>query len=113
MNVLTEDAVILCDHGPGKVTIVATQDLVTIEQRRVLVARDPEGRDIVGCPNISTPNKPCMKTLDVKKGYSDLVFITGHAACLDTVTGLTDGTLPGTVFYKVKTPGQALVSEEA
>jgi hypothetical protein len=31
--------------------------------------------------------------------------------CLDTVTGLTDGTPPGIVTYKVRHAGQALVSE--
>jgi hypothetical protein len=39
------------------------------------------------------------------------VRIDGCAVCLDTVTGLTDGTPPGIVTYKVRSPGQTLVTE--
>jgi hypothetical protein len=111
MEFLTEDAVLVCDHELGTVSIAATQDLVTIEGRRVLVATDPEGRTISGCPNSGPTIKPCQKTLKVREGYSDLIRIDGRALCLDTVTGLTDGTPPGTVDYKVRRPGQDLVEE--
>jgi hypothetical protein len=33
--------------------------------------------------------------------------------CLDTVTGLTNGTLQGTVRYSVADPGQTFVSASA
>jgi hypothetical protein len=39
------------------------------------------------------------------------VRIDGRRVCLDTVTGLTDGTPPGTIKYEVRSPGQDLVSE--
>ena len=109
---LTEDAVLVCAHELGIVGIRATQDLVTIEGRRVLVAVDPESRPIVGCPNVGPTIKPCTTTLPVKQGYSDLIRIDGRKLCLDPVTGLTDGTPPGTVEYHVRSAGQALVAEE-
>ena len=84
---------------------------VRINGRRVLVEPNPVSRPIVGCPNAAPPSKPCLTTLAVQKGYSGLLSINGKRICLDTVTGLTDGTPPGTVKYKVRTPGQALVKE--
>lgn len=112
MKILTEDAVLVCLHELGRVDIEATQDLVTVEKRAVLVEADPEGRRITRCPNIGATIKPCTATLKVKQGYSDLVRIDGKRVCLDIVTGLTDGTPPGTVEYKVRTPGQEFVSEK-
>lgn len=111
MLFLIEDARLVCKHEMGKVNIVPTQDLVTVNQRRVLVESDPEGRPISGCPNIGPTIKPCTNTLVVKDGYSDLLWIDGRRVCLDTVNGLTDGTPPGTVKYIVRDPGQSLVSE--
>jgi len=108
---LTEDARLVCTHEQGVVGIVRSQDLVTIAGRAVLVATDPEGRPIVGCPNIGATIKPCTATLAVQEGYSEWLRIAGDRVCLDTVRGLTDGTPPGIVEYKVRHPGQELVSE--
>ena len=112
MNWLTEDARLLCTHKTGVVAIAATQSLVTIEGRRVLVDADPERKSIGGCSNIGPTIKPCTLTLRVEEGYSDLIRIDGNAVCLDTVTGKTDGTPPGTVYYNVARPGQDLVIEQ-
>jgi len=111
MKLMTEDAVVVCKHETGIVGIVATQGLVRINGSRVLVERNPEGRPIVGCPNAAPPSKPCLTTLAVQTGYSGLLSIDGKRVCLDTVTGLTDGTPPGIVKYKVRNPGQDLVTE--
>ena len=46
-------------------------------------------------------------------GYSTFLKIDGHKICLDTVRGLTDGTPPGVVEYKVRIPGQGLVAATA
>jgi hypothetical protein len=114
MKWLTEDAVINCKHELGIVHILLPlQGLVTIEGRKVLVQNDPERKPITGCPNIGATIKPCTKTLAVEQGYSAFLQIDGRAICLDTVTGLTDGTPPGIVKYKVSRPGQALVEEAA
>ena len=110
MRLLTEDAVLICNHMTGTVDAQPTQTLVTIEGRRMLVDANPEGRRISGCP-IQAPLKPCLLTLQVDEGYSHLLYIQGHRVCLDTVTGLTDGTPPGTVHYRVLQPGQNWVSE--
>jgi hypothetical protein len=110
MLALTEDAGLFCKHGPGKVSIEATQELVTIEGRRVLVEPDPVGRPISGCPSV-VPFKPCLTTLVVEKGYSQFIQVENRKLCLDTVTGFTDGTPPGVVMYEVRDAGQTFVSE--
>ena len=111
MKLLTEDAVLICNHVLGIVDIRATQDLVTIEGRQALVEDNPESRLIKGCPNIGATIKPCQQTLRVQTGYSDFIQIEGKRVCLDTVIGLTDGTPPGTVSYRVREPGQSFVSQ--
>lgn len=111
MFFLTEDSVLICDHIRGIVQNTTTQDWVTIENRRVQVEINPEGRPIKGCPNAGPGIRPCVTTLRVQKGYSDLIRIDGKRVCLDTVTGLTDGTPPGLVDYRVRDPKQSLVEE--
>jgi len=111
MLILNEDAGLYCKHGPGKVSIVATQNLVTVQKRRILVEIDPQGRPISGCPSV-VPFKPCTTTLVVDKGYSDFIRIENRRICLDTVTGFTDGTPPGVVKYVVRFAGQKFVSEQ-
>lgn len=112
MKWLTEDAIITCKHELGIVhLLLPLQDLVTIEGRKVLVQNDPENKLITGCPNIGATIKPCTKTLRVEAGYSSFLRINGREICLDTVTGLTDGTPPGIVKYAVRAAGQDLVVE--
>ena len=111
MFFLTEDAIIVCKHELGHAEKLPSQDWVTVEERRVLVEIDPEGRSITGCPNYGPGIRPCLTALKVKEGYSDLIRIDGKRVCLDTVTGLTDGTPPGIVKYKVNDPGQPFVEE--
>jgi hypothetical protein len=110
MRVLTEDADIRCQHITGKVTNQPSQHLVTIAGRRMLVEPDPEGRSIAHCSNVGATMKPCLVTLKVQTGYSAFVRIDGKRVCLDTVTGLTDGTPPGIVEYTVHDPGQRLIA---
>jgi hypothetical protein len=111
MKIITEDALLVCNHELGHVKNLPSQDWVTVEGRRVLVENDPEARPIGGCPNIGATIKPCTNTLKVDAGYSLFVRIGGKPICLDTVTGYTDGTPPSGVKYKVRTPGQEFVSE--
>jgi hypothetical protein len=109
MKFLTEDATLVCAHQ-GLVRVKPTQQLVTIDARRVLVERDPEGKDIDRCPNRGPSIKKCGKTLRVRVGYSTFLRIDGRRVCLDNLAGLTNGTPPGVVDYKVRDPGQSLVS---
>jgi hypothetical protein len=107
---ITEDARLVCHHG-GIVNVEPTQTLVTISGRRVLVEDNPASRTIAGCPFTGPMIKPCTNTLAVKEGYSNFVRMGGRRVCLDSVTGLTDGSPPGTVKYVVRVPGQNLVRE--
>jgi hypothetical protein len=109
---LTEDATLVCAHELGQVQNVPTQNVVTIENRRVLVATDPEGKAIKGCPNVGAAIKPCLTTLKVAVGYSPFLTVEDHRICLDSVTGFTDGTPPMTVKYKVRHAGQPFVGEQ-
>jgi hypothetical protein len=111
MDILTEDAVVVCAHEQGMVRNEPSQRWATVEGRAILVATDPQGRTIVGCPNLNplSGQKPCLETLRVREGYSAFVRVDGRQVCLDTVTGLTDGSPPGTFEYHVRTPGQRLV----
>jgi hypothetical protein len=97
MKLMTEDAIVVCTHQLGNVGNQPSQGLVTIGHRKVLVDNDPESRNVRLCPNIGVTMKPCTTTLKVVAGYSTFVKIDGHAVCLDTVTGMTDGTPPGIV----------------
>ncbi|GGI74024.1 hypothetical protein GCM10007973_08570 [Polymorphobacter multimanifer] len=110
MKWLTEDALLVCDHR-GKVDNRPSQAFVRIEGRRVLVATDPEGRGISGCPNANplAGIRPCLTTMKVDEGYSTLVRIAGRPVALDALKGRTDGTPPATVDYIVQRPGQSLV----
>jgi hypothetical protein len=110
MFVLTEIAVLCCKHVNGLVEQAISQDFVTVERKRVLVGPDPESRPITGCPQYGPGIKPCTHTLHVTEGYSTFIRIGGHRICLDSVTGLTDGTPPGIVKYNVRTAGQGFVS---
>jgi len=111
MFFITEDAVVVCQHELGIVQNVPSQNWVTVASRRVLVEVDPEGRSIKGCPMFGVGIRPCLTTLKVTAGYSNLIRINGQRLCLDTVTGLTDGTPPGLVKYKVNAAGQPFVQE--
>lgn len=108
MKALSKKAVIKCGHD-GIVSVVASQQLVTVAGEPVLVQPDPQGRGIVACPNIGLSVKPCTSTLAVRTGYSGFVTVRGHAVCLDTVTGPTDGVDAQIVMYTVRRPGQTLV----
>ena len=113
MLALTEDAILNCAHILGLVVIKTSQDFVTVAQRRVLVDSDPENRAIHCCPNINVGIKPCLHTLWVDKGYSEFVRIAGKRICLDSLEGITDGTPPRAVQYRVRTAGQDFVSGAA
>jgi hypothetical protein len=102
------ESLIKCDHD-GRVQNIAVQQWVTIEQVPVLVDADPEGRGIVACPNYGPTIKPCVTTLAVGVGYSTFIRVDGQRTVLSNLDGLTDGTPPGLVHYRVTDPRQLLV----
>ena len=109
---LTLGAVVHCGHE-GVVHVTASQSWVCAGGSVVFVDPDPAGRRITGCPNAGPTVKPCTLTLAVQAGYSAFVRIGGRAVALSTVDGLTDGTVPGTVHYTVRDPGQSWVGAGA
>jgi len=111
MEWVTTRAVIRCGHD-GTVENLPRQRWVTVSGAPVLVDDDPQGRAISTCPNVGPTMKPCARTLRVAAGYSAWLRVDGHAVVLSTLDGLTDGTLPGTVHYTVRDPGQSLVRSD-
>src|SRR5687768_11695156 len=99
MKVLTEDNVIRCPHR-ARVNVPPTQTLVRINGRRLLVTDDPENKTISLCPNSTFSGiNPCTRSLRPDVGYSTFVKIDGRAIVLDSLTGLTNGTPPGSYKY--------------
>jgi hypothetical protein len=108
---VTEAARIQCGHD-GWVRNHARQEWVTVEGSPVLVDSDPEGRPVIACPNVGATIKPCSTTLKVIVGYSPWLTIDGRRIVTSNLDGLTDGTVPGTVHYTVRNPGQMLVEAD-
>ena len=112
MKLVTVRAVVRCGHD-GRVQNVASQHWVTVDGDDVLVDDDPQGRTVAGCPNIGPTMKPCTTTLAVQTGYSTWIRVDGDRVALSGLDGLTDGTVPGTVHYTVRDPGQTFVGADA
>lgn len=112
MKWVTVTATVKCGHD-GRVKNVASQHWVRADGADVLVDNDPQAKTIVACPNFGPTMKPCTTTLRVHKGYSSFIRVGGRAVVLDNLDGLTDGTLPGTVHYDVRQPGQTFVSADS
>jgi len=111
-KIITQAAVLQCDHLTGIVGIAASQRLVTIMNVPILVKGDLISRPIAGCPiPASGGSKPCLTTINETKGHSSLLFIRGKAVCLEALKGLTDGVPPGSINYTVNSAGQNLVVE--
>lgn len=119
MRVLTESAILRCDHG-GVVGLSPRQDWVRIEGRRLLVEDDPLGRPVRGCPMITPTTPACAVTVSVSQAPSYAAFVhvrsrgdKARRMCLDTTTGHTDWARLATVSYSVASPGQSFVVVKA
>ena len=110
MHVLTAAAAIFCAHGPGRISAVPRQRFALIDGVPVLTRGDTLGRSIAGCPPIP-PLKPCLVTISENEGHSNLLFIDGQPALLDTLRGITSGDPPGAVDYTARAAGQRLVRQ--
>jgi hypothetical protein len=106
---VTRDARVVCRHERGRVELINSQDWVRVEGVPLLVAPDPVGRPIKGCPNFSIGIKPCLTTLAVRVGYSTFVAVDGRPVVRSALAGFTDGTPPGVIDYVVRDPAQQLV----
>lgn len=108
---LTEQADVRCTHRLGRAPQHASQQWVRVQGVPILVAPDPVGRTIGGCPNVGVAIKPCQKTLPIRTGESSYIAVDGHRVIRSDLTGFTDGTPPGAVRYEVLSPAQDLVGE--
>lgn len=106
--VLTETATMLCSHG-GKVTIPATQHILTINGMAALVQGDEAGGVVAGCTNtvVAAGQKPCTKTLPATAGIATKLQVGGKPVLLQSATGQTDSTPPGT--WQVAFAGQTML----
>jgi archaellum component FlaF (FlaF/FlaG flagellin family) len=107
-KMLTTAAKVKCSHQ-GSVTITsAGQSVLEVDGNSVLVMGDLVGKTISGCtltPSQST--KPCTSTTSMIVGDAQTVEAGGKAVLLETATGLTDSTPPGT--WSVEDAGQSSV----
>ena len=113
MKFLVQSSLLTCDHGSGVVAIGALQAMVHVNGVAVMVQGDFEAKGIAGCANAGPSIKPCTTTTAVTKGYSGHVFINNIPVALDDLEGVTDGTPPSTIPFKVRTVSQTLVDTEA
>ena len=116
MRVLTEEAVLKCDHG-GVVDIKRRQEWVRIAGIAVLIEDDPLHRPVHRCPMITPTTPACAKTISIDEGKSYAAFVRvktkgddPRRLCLDTTTGKTDWSRIATVNYTVSKPGQDFVT---
>jgi len=113
MNILIQTSLLTCDHGSGVVAIGTLQSMVFINGVAAMVKGDFEAKGVAGCANAGPSIKPCTSTTAVNKGYSSHVFINNIPVALDDLEGVTDGTPPSTIPFKVRTPAQYFVDCEA
>jgi archaellum component FlaF (FlaF/FlaG flagellin family) len=107
-KVLTTAAQIKCSHQ-GTVTVSsAGQSVVEVDGSSVLVMGDLVGKSVSGCTLTPSQNsKPCTTTTSMIVGAATRMEAGGNAVLLETATGLTDSTPPGT--WSVQDAGQSSV----
>ena len=110
---LLATAEVRCAHETGVVAMKTSQTLVTVMGQPIVVEADPVGCAIAGCNNVNvfTGLLPCLLTLTVERGYSDLVRVQGCRAVRLDLVGKTSGTPVQTQDYSSRRPGQDLVAE--
>jgi CheY-like chemotaxis protein len=92
---LSRHSLLVCEH---------LGEVVLPEGDGPLTEKDLGGAAIVGCPNAGPGLKPCTAILPPDGGLADRHAPDGSRFVLKSVTGLTNGTPPGTVRYRVEIP---------
>ena len=94
-KVITEAAKVICPHG-GTITFTASQQLLQIDDKAVLVQGDEATVSISGCTttNASAGQAPCV-TITLLAGMATSVTVSEKPVLLETATGLTSSTPPG------------------
>ncbi|MEJ3748621.1 hypothetical protein WEI85_35740 [Actinomycetes bacterium KLBMP 9797] len=109
-TVLTDAATIQCVHagapGTGTAALGASQERLTVRGSPVLVGDDLTNVTITGCTLTGPPGtKPCAHTASTLTGGAARLTAGGAPVLLDTASGATDSTPPGT--WTVVAPGQS------
>jgi len=108
--VVTKDSTVVCAHQ-GTVTLVPSQTKLTVGGAAVLVAGDIAGKPIGGCltvPSIPAGTVACAATAsELPGGTAHQLTVGGKPVLLDSVNGLTAGTVTGTPqTWSVQSVGQ-------
>ena len=107
-KVLTTAATIKCSHQGDVQASSAGQSQLEIDGKPALVDGDLVGKQIAGCKlPTSQSTKPCMSTTSMLVGAATKLEAGGKPVLLETATGLTDSTPPGT--WMVQDAGQSSV----
>ena len=105
-KVLTTAAKIQCSHQGMVQVPSAGQSVLQVDGNPALVTGDLVGKSIAGCTlTPSTTTKPCTSTASMLIGAATLMEVGGKSVLLDTATGITDSTPPGT--WSVQAAGQS------
>ena len=110
---VTDEARCTCDHL-GQVSVVATQDFVTIGGHFMLVAGDFDGRPISLCMGgaeiVGVTRCRRIISTNATSSHSDFVTVNGLGVTLASATGNTDYMNVGTARWATQSPGQEWVS---
>jgi hypothetical protein len=106
-KVLTEGSTLTCLHQ-GTVQLTASQSVLKVGGKPVLVQGDLEGKAISGCKTpTSQSSKPCLTVVAMALGAATTLKAGGKPVLLDTATGTTDGVTPApTNQWTVQAAGQ-------
>lgn len=109
--VLTKGSSLACTHQ-GTVTLTATQSKLTIGGQAVLVDGDLKAASISTCGTVpSTGTVKCLQVASAIGGVSTKLMVGGKGVLLDSIQGLTNGTVGGTPqTWSVKSAGQTKVT---
>ncbi|WP_432828762.1 hypothetical protein [Dactylosporangium sp. CA-092794] len=102
---LTVGSSVICSHS-GTFTFTAGHKLLTVDGQAVVRQSELQNAVITGCKNTvaNLGQKPCLAIASIIAGLAHKLTVGGEAAALDTATGLTNSTPPGT--WSVTSAGQ-------
>jgi hypothetical protein len=102
-TVLNAGASLMCIHG-GKVQLSPSQHLLVAGGQPVLVQGDLEGKPISNCPIAGPGIVPCATIVSMLVGAATKLTVGGKPVLLETATGITSSSPPGT--FQVVSAGQ-------
>ena len=105
--VLTTSSTLKCVHG-GTLQVQASTSQLSAGGSPTLVEADVLAATVSGCSNTNAAagQMPCV-TVTVLAGQSTNLTVAGQAVLLESATGLTSSTPPGT--WQVSSAGQSVL----